>query len=394
MGRPARQLDRRPVVNGASGERRARRPSDGEDDAGPNGAAAAVDGMVLIRLRTYVAAIPRHDARRLALEHEAPVPLTIVLRMLRGESGELQPSPTTGSSTARESDAADQARPTGRVLGRPCEGGVIRDEIHRVVDPQRPVPITKIGHSMVTDAHSVEMVAPSRSAVDGTNRGVVRTLADVWKQPAKRRAVRTSLQRRARYAHRRSRRRRDNPSLVSGHEPPPSVGGGLTRRRARGACSSRGPLHRSARSRSAGGRSLRGRCRHRSDVPGRAVVAPRRRSWTARALKRAMDIVGSAVALVVLAPLLLVLAIASGVRDGRASDLRAATCRPVGFTLPDLQVPHDVSPARTRSCRAGSSDDEALAREWAALRKLRDDPRVTRLDASSGDTASMSFRSS
>ena len=73
-----------------------------------------------------------------------------------------------------------------------------------------------------------------------------------------------------------------------------------------------------------------------------ALSSPLGRSWTARALKRAMDMVGSAVALVVLAPLLLVLAIALTFETGGDPDLRAATCRPVGFTLPDLQVPHDV----------------------------------------------------
>ncbi len=109
-----------------------------------------------------------------------------------------------------------------------------------------------------------------------------------------------------------------------------------------------------------------------------ALSSPLGRSWTARALKRAMDMVGSAVALVVLAPLLLVLAIALTFETGGHPIFVQRRVGRSGSPFPIFKFRTMFSGADSQ-LQSRLQDDEALAREWAALRKLRDDPRVTRL---------------
>jgi exopolysaccharide production protein ExoY len=108
------------------------------------------------------------------------------------------------------------------------------------------------------------------------------------------------------------------------------------------------------------------------------VAAPLLASLVSRALKRAMDVVGSATALIVLSPLLILLTVALAV-ETRGYPIFVQ--RRVGR----FGSPFRIFKFRTMS--RGSEvqflsrlqQDEELAREWATLRKLRDDPRVTRI---------------
>lgn len=108
------------------------------------------------------------------------------------------------------------------------------------------------------------------------------------------------------------------------------------------------------------------------------ITTPLLRSWGNRALKRAMDLAGSAVALIILSPLLIVLTTALVVGTGG---------RPIFVQqrVGRFGAPFRIFKFRTMS--QGSEDrfqdklqeDDDLAREWATIRKLRDDPRVTRM---------------
>jgi exopolysaccharide production protein ExoY len=107
------------------------------------------------------------------------------------------------------------------------------------------------------------------------------------------------------------------------------------------------------------------------------IEAPFLVSPIGRALKRSMDLVGSAVALLLLAPLLIVLAAALAV-ESRGHPIFVQ--RRIG----QFGRPFRIYKFRTMS-RSSESDlatalaNTDLAAEWAALRKLRDDPRVTRI---------------
>jgi len=106
-------------------------------------------------------------------------------------------------------------------------------------------------------------------------------------------------------------------------------------------------------------------------------ASPLLTSLGSRAVKRAMDLVGSAVALLVLSPVLVVLTIALTVQTrGRPIFVQQRIGR---FGYPFLIF-------KFRTMARGSEDqlegtllgDADLADEWATHRKLRDDPRVTR----------------
>jgi exopolysaccharide production protein ExoY len=107
-------------------------------------------------------------------------------------------------------------------------------------------------------------------------------------------------------------------------------------------------------------------------------VSPLLTSGVGRALKRSTDLVGSAVALLVLSPVLIVLTMALAVQTrGHPIFVQQRIGR---FGFPFLIF-------KFRTMAQGSEDqlarwlqtDADLADEWATHRKLRDDPRVTRM---------------
>ena len=108
-------------------------------------------------------------------------------------------------------------------------------------------------------------------------------------------------------------------------------------------------------------------------------LPPLRLSRSSRLLKRGMDIVVSSVGLLVLAPVMLVLALAIKL-DSRGPVLFRQTRRGrADAGLPDLQVPHDDR-------RRGGAEERARAPEHALepggdprMFKIPDDPRITRI---------------
>ena len=108
------------------------------------------------------------------------------------------------------------------------------------------------------------------------------------------------------------------------------------------------------------------------------LLAPLRRPWAGRALKRAMDLVGSSLALILLSPLLLALMIALTIGTGGHPIFLQRRVGRFGspFTIFKFRTMTNGSEAQLQRSLQG---DEALAREWATLRKLRADPRVTRM---------------
>ncbi len=108
-----------------------------------------------------------------------------------------------------------------------------------------------------------------------------------------------------------------------------------------------------------------------------AVETPLLSAPMARALKRAMDIVGSASALIVLSPLLIVLMIALTVETGGHPIFLQQR---IGRSGSLFKIFKFRTMSRDSEDRLVSSleRDEELAHEWATLRKLRYDPRVTR----------------
>jgi exopolysaccharide production protein ExoY len=107
-------------------------------------------------------------------------------------------------------------------------------------------------------------------------------------------------------------------------------------------------------------------------------ASPLLTSSPSRALKRATDLVGSVVALLVLSPVLIVLTIALAVQTGG---------RPIFVQQRIGRFGYPFLILKFRTMVHGSEDqlegwlrkDADLADEWAAHRKLRDDPRVTRI---------------
>ncbi len=107
-------------------------------------------------------------------------------------------------------------------------------------------------------------------------------------------------------------------------------------------------------------------------------ASPLLTSWVSRALKRALDLVGAAVALLVLSPVLIVLTMALAVETGG---------RPIFVQQRIGRFGYPFLIFKFRTMAQGSEDqlegrlqrDADLAGEWATHRKLRDDPRVTRM---------------
>ena len=115
-----------------------------------------------------------------------------------------------------------------------------------------------------------------------------------------------------------------------------------------------------------------------ASVTASEMATPRVRWFISRGLKRAMDVVGSALALIALSPLMIVLTMALMVETGGHP----------------IFVQHRIGRSgsrfkifKFRTMSRGAEDqlldklqqDADLAREWAELRKLRNDPRVTRV---------------
>ena len=149
---------------------------------------------------------------------------------------------------------------------------------------------------------------------------------------------------------------------------------------ARGAWSSRGPPHRSLIDRLLPGRGelVAGEPSASRSFGDAAITTPPLASTVSRAAKRAIDLVGATVALALLSPLLIVLTLALAVESaGHPIFVQ----RRVGRS----GVPFRIFKFRTMARDADErligtlQTSEDLAREWATLRKLRNDPRVTRL---------------
>jgi lipopolysaccharide/colanic/teichoic acid biosynthesis glycosyltransferase len=109
----------------------------------------------------------------------------------------------------------------------------------------------------------------------------------------------------------------------------------------------------------------------------RSYVAPRRGPWAA--FKRAIDLIGSGVLLVVFSPLLLVLAVAIVVDTGRPVLFRQIR---LGRSLREIRV------LKFRTMELGSTSEmhQAYIKKLAtgrvdegSLKKLTEDPRVTRV---------------
>jgi exopolysaccharide production protein ExoY len=107
-------------------------------------------------------------------------------------------------------------------------------------------------------------------------------------------------------------------------------------------------------------------------------ASPLLTSGFSRATKRAIDVVGSAVALLVLSPVLIVLTTALAVQTGG---------RPIFVQQRIGRFGYPFLIFKFRTMAHGSEDqlegsllsDADLADEWASHRKLRNDPRVTRM---------------
>jgi exopolysaccharide production protein ExoY len=117
--------------------------------------------------------------------------------------------------------------------------------------------------------------------------------------------------------------------------------------------------------------------------PGRphgdtTVGTPRLSSPVLRAAKRAIDVVGATAALVLLAPLLLLLTLALTVESAGHPIFVQQRIGRSGVPFRILKFRTMARDADDRLVGALEAD-EALAQEWATLRKLRNDPRVTRI---------------
>jgi exopolysaccharide production protein ExoY len=119
-----------------------------------------------------------------------------------------------------------------------------------------------------------------------------------------------------------------------------------------------------------------------SGSPGSAAeaefVTPLLASLVSRALKRAMDLVGSAIALIVLSPLLVILTMVLAIETGGHPIFVQQRVGRFGspFRIFKFRTMAQWSEDQLQGRLQG---DEKLAREWGSLRKLRDDPRVTRM---------------
>lgn len=101
--------------------------------------------------------------------------------------------------------------------------------------------------------------------------------------------------------------------------------------------------------------------------------------WSvSRGVKRAMDLVGSAMALVVLSPLMIVLTMVVAVETGGHPIFVQQRIGRSGSMFKIFKF-RTMSRGAEDLLQGSLEDDADLASEWATLRKLRDDPRVTRV---------------
>ena len=101
-------------------------------------------------------------------------------------------------------------------------------------------------------------------------------------------------------------------------------------------------------------------------------------SFWLRVVKRSMDIALSLLAVLVALPFLAITVIAIDDREPRVSVLRPAPGRPVRHPVRADQAA-DMVPRAEERLREYLAQDEALGEEWRRVRKLREDPRVTRV---------------
>ena len=113
------------------------------------------------------------------------------------------------------------------------------------------------------------------------------------------------------------------------------------------------------------------------DMRGRSYVAPRRGPWAV--IKRAIDLVGSAVLLVLLSPLFAVLALATVLDSGRPVLFRQVRLarglrefRVLKFRTMKLGASSEMHEDYIKKLATGQADEDSL-------KKLAADPRVTRV---------------
>lgn len=98
----------------------------------------------------------------------------------------------------------------------------------------------------------------------------------------------------------------------------------------------------------------------------------------ARGVKRAIDIVGSSLALLILSPLMIALTMALAIESGGHPIFVQERIGRAGATFKIFKF-RTMSRGADDQLRRKLEADADLAREWAQRRKLRDDPRVTRI---------------
>lgn len=102
-------------------------------------------------------------------------------------------------------------------------------------------------------------------------------------------------------------------------------------------------------------------------------------TWSvSRGVKRAMDVVGSALALLVLSPLMIALTMALAV-ESRGHPIFVQQRIGRSGSMFKIFKFRTMSRGAEDLLQGSLEDDADLASEWATLRKLRDDPRVTRV---------------
>lgn len=98
----------------------------------------------------------------------------------------------------------------------------------------------------------------------------------------------------------------------------------------------------------------------------------------ARGLKRVIDVVGSSLALLILSPLMIALTMAVAIESGGHPIFVQERIGRAGAAFKIFKFRTMARGADDELLRK-LQEDADLAREWAELRKLRDDPRVTRI---------------
>lgn len=98
----------------------------------------------------------------------------------------------------------------------------------------------------------------------------------------------------------------------------------------------------------------------------------------ARWVKRSIDVVGSSLALLVLSPLMITLTVALAIESSGHPIFVQERIGRAGAAFKIFKF-RTMAHGAEEQLRRSLQEDADLAREWAQLRKLRDDPRVTRI---------------